>query len=521
MIIKALTIENFKGICDPVRIEFKPITLLFGPNSAGKSTVVQALHYAREILERNNVDADQVVGADEAFDLGGFKNVVHKHDTNLPIRLRFELSFSPLADYSDFFSTKVDNAWIEYEVKWSNFLEKPLVFSTSLGVDAEYFARIVCNEDGKNARIININQHHHLLASSGIDKIGDNTISPPLTKLLAMQMTTIKFSFLSSPETGDGGLFLDMYSALPLSIKINDDLRKEEVEEFLDDWSEPSSWETLNDFFQTYFAGITSLLRNELKLTRYIGPIRKTPPRIFSPVRTVDESRWSSGLAAWDRLYVSTPPFIEKVNEWLASDNRLNSGYRIKLKRYKELDIESPEYNALGSASYLDEAERTFDTIQRLPEKRRISMVDEARGVELQPHDIGIGISQVLPVVVAALDNSSGFVMVEQPELHIHPGLQTTLGDLFISQVGSGDKTFLLETHSEHLLLRLLRRIRETNDDELPPDIAPLTPEQLSVNYVEPTEVGLRIRQLLVSNDGDSLGEWPLGFFEERAKELY
>ncbi|MBV5329810.1 MAG: AAA family ATPase [Chlorobium sp.] len=520
MIIKALTIENFKGISEPVRIEFKPITLLFGPNSAGKSTVVQALHYAREILERNNVDADQVVGADEAFDLGGFKNVVHKHDTNLPIKLKFELNFSPLVDHSDFFSTKVENAWIEYEIKWSNFLEKPLVFSTSVGIEGEFFARIVCNEDGKNARIVDINHQHHLIAPSSFDEINDYKIVPPVSKLMAALMTTIKFMFLSS-EKGDTGLFLDIYSALPQSIQINEDLRKEDVEGFMDEWRESSSWETLNDFFGIYFAEITSLLRNELRQTRYIGPIRKTPPRIFSPVRTVDESRWSSGLAAWDRLYVSAPPFIEKVNGWLASDNRLNSGYRIKLKRYKELDIESPEYNALGSESYLDEAERTFDTIQRLPEKRRISMIDEARGVELQPHDIGIGISQVLPVVVAALDNSIGFIMVEQPELHIHPGLQTTLGDLFINQIGSGDKTFLLETHSEHLLLRLLRRIRETNDGELPPDIAPLTPDQLSVNYIEPTSNGLRIRQLLVSLNGDSHGEWPKGFFEERAGELF
>lgn len=56
MILKALTLENFKGIREPVRIEFAPVTLLFGPNNAGKSTVVQALHYAREIFERGNAD---------------------------------------------------------------------------------------------------------------------------------------------------------------------------------------------------------------------------------------------------------------------------------------------------------------------------------------------------------------------------------------------------------------------------------------------------------------------------------
>lgn len=58
MRLKSLTIENFKGISDPVTIELKPITLLFGPNSAGKSTIVQAFHYMREILERGNVDVD-------------------------------------------------------------------------------------------------------------------------------------------------------------------------------------------------------------------------------------------------------------------------------------------------------------------------------------------------------------------------------------------------------------------------------------------------------------------------------
>ena len=47
--ITAITIENFKGIKEPVRVELKPITLLFGPNSAGKSTIIHALHYAHEL----------------------------------------------------------------------------------------------------------------------------------------------------------------------------------------------------------------------------------------------------------------------------------------------------------------------------------------------------------------------------------------------------------------------------------------------------------------------------------------
>lgn len=88
MLISALTIENFKGIGSPVKIVFKPITLLFGPNSAGKSTILQALHYAREIFERQNFDPDKTLEGGESLDLGGFKNLVHKFDLSKSITLR-------------------------------------------------------------------------------------------------------------------------------------------------------------------------------------------------------------------------------------------------------------------------------------------------------------------------------------------------------------------------------------------------------------------------------------------------
>lgn len=513
MIIKALTIENFKGISDPVRVEFKPITLLFGPNSAGKSTIVQALHYAREVLERNNVNADRVSSADDSFDLGGFVNIVHRHDVNLPIRLKFEITFPSLADSSDYFTAKVETAWIEYEVKWSNFLEAPLVTSTKVGLDGEFFGEVICAEDGKRARIAEINYDHHLF------KFGDYDTDSGETRISSFYLDlteSVKDEYWPLASPSNLGLYVNQTTALPKFSGLHDEIRKIENE----DAHYEDSWEMVNDFLNTYFVGTTSVLCDELKRFRYIGPIRKTPTRIYSPVRTEDESRWSSGLAAWDLLYFSSPAFIDEVNRWIASENCLHTGYRVNLKRFKELDIDGPTYRSITTASFLDDSDFMTGELERLPEKRRLSLIDEGRGIEVQPYDIGIGISQVLPVVVAAIDKKSDFIIIEQPELHIHPGLQVSMGDLFISQIQDGEKTFILETHSEHLLLRLLRRIRETHDRDLPPAIDPLSPEQLSVNYIEPSDDGLRIRQLLISEDGDSLGAWPKGFFEERAQEL-
>src|SRR4051794_35442845 len=92
--ITAITIENFKGIGERFRLELKPLTLLFGPNSAGKSTIIQALHYAREILERRNLDASKTSSGGPFVELGGFQNFVHKRNPRLIIRLGFEMEFS-------------------------------------------------------------------------------------------------------------------------------------------------------------------------------------------------------------------------------------------------------------------------------------------------------------------------------------------------------------------------------------------------------------------------------------------
>lgn len=143
------------------------------------------------------------------------------------------------------------------------------------------------------------------------------------------------------------------------------------------------------------------------------------------------------------------------------------------------------------------------------------------------PRDVGVGISQMVPVVVACLMDPKGLVAIEQPELHIHPAIQVGMGDLFIeatqgSQPAIGaERTLLVETHSEHIMLRLLRRIREEVENELPPGIGGITPSDLSVIYVESGSEGVRFRRLRVSEDGDFLDRWPQGFFDERAEELF
>ena len=91
MRITAIELENFKGIADRVRVELKPITLLFGANSAGKSTILHALLYLRDVLERRNLDAITTPVSGAALDLGGFQRFVHKRELDRPIRIRVDM----------------------------------------------------------------------------------------------------------------------------------------------------------------------------------------------------------------------------------------------------------------------------------------------------------------------------------------------------------------------------------------------------------------------------------------------
>ena len=76
--ITDLWIENFKGIGKRQHIPLRPITLLFGRNSAGKSTVLHALLYLREIIENRNCDPINPIGGEQTLSLGGFANMLHR-----------------------------------------------------------------------------------------------------------------------------------------------------------------------------------------------------------------------------------------------------------------------------------------------------------------------------------------------------------------------------------------------------------------------------------------------------------
>jgi predicted ATPase len=119
--------------------------------------------------------------------------------------------------------------------------------------------------------------------------------------------------------------------------------------------------------------------------------------------------------------------------------------------------------------------------------------------------DIGFGASQLLPVIVAGYyAPEESLLIAEQPEIHLHPKAQTKLGDLFID-ISNHNKQLLVETHSEHILMRIQRRVADKT----------ISNKRVALYYCEPSKRGTSVRRINLDEYGQLQSDLPPSFFEE------
>ena len=633
-LITAVEIENFKGIGHPVRIDLRPITLLFGRNSAGKSTLLHALCYAHEILSHRSVDVRKTDLGGDQIDMGGFGQFVHRHDLRRRVRLRFDLSLegwqvpAPVREkmrHSDEAADEgperddlarfIRSGWVSLTVAWNGWKEKPMLARYEIGVNDSLVGRIIQSPDpGEEDVNLEFNRGHPLFDQHSRDASARSyavagQVGEAADPGAEWSLRSIALSGQTTP--------LPDWDAL---LRLNDG----EVLDTLDIGivgEGPKSLIRFQSLVSALFVGVGRTLRDELAALRYVGPMRELRPSVHAEVGSPAQDSWSDGTAAWNLLLYPEPDpvrqkrgLIDEVNDWLERRDRLDIGYKLLRKAFVELPAdEAPvwwirtfawlpdEYRNEDGEVDLDgwvrkEAAKMADRVEGDPteiearitggshgtvesgdtdtdssdqggsvadsmeatrrqyqilanivapvdklkrgrpasavrdlvgaiasasERTILELVAVGSNVGVRTSDVGTGISQILPVVVAALDpNRPGITAVEQPELHVHPRLQVELGDLFAQRVDQGGIS-LLETHSEHLMLRLLRRIEETGSGELPEGKPPLKPDQVSVVYVEQSDGEVRATRLRIDETGEFIDRWPQGFFDERDDELF
>jgi hypothetical protein len=594
MKIKSLTLKNFKGIGDiPQKIDFAPITLLFGPNSAGKSTILHALLYLDEIISRDNCNSETTFLGGESIDLGGFQSLVNGRDLNKSIELtiEFDLGEFDLSDYlSNFerehlsqagypevheFYPSLTSAKIFVQIRWSHSRKKAYVSRYESFLDDVLIASIISSPEKNNAqleklemgyfafynqspdyedipavnelineladdrwssnqqkidiharpyqsylieemrellrdeKIVNLNmlkamEYELNFRSTGSAKRFNSTIKSTLNRMLVDKSLQANIEYV--PLIGQKEAIPNLDSG----IKFPDEywVENQEVPDFV------VKQKFIESVINSAVTGPVKAIANWIDEMKYIGPIRQTPPRNFIPSSHNKSRDWGTGIAAWDIVSDIDHDLVQKINYWMGKE-RLNIGYQLKIKTYIEAEVKNGVVNTEHYSSHRDK-----------PHKK-VLLVKNNSNIEVLPADVGTGISQSFPVIALSCLNKKGLVAIEQPELHIHPKLQVELADLFVDSISSSSSMYLIETHSEHMLLRLLKRVREVSEQRKNSnlseffDLTHFTNSDLSIVYVQNDSEGSQFINLGVTEDGDFFDDWPDGFFDERDGELF
>jgi predicted ATPase len=152
--------------------------------------------------------------------------------------------------------------------------------------------------------------------------------------------------------------------------------------------------------------------------------------------------------------------------------------------------------------------------VDNASKKPLIQILLSKEDISINLVDVGQGMNQALPLVVRAniTDRPESIIVLEQPELHLHPAAHGDLAELFAKSAKQNDQTFIIETHSENILLRLRKLIIENDFG--------FTKDDLVIYWIEdaPTK-GKEIREITVDEEG-VLTDWPEGVFNESLNEI-
>ena len=232
---------------------------------------------------------------------------------------------------------------------------------------------------------------------------------------------------------------------------------------------------------QEVFSSLQTRFENLFRSIRYLGPLREYPRRNYAWQGKHSPGVGQHGEDMVTALFSGRIQFRdteEQIPMWLQRLDLIDS-YRLNPVLNTEKDYEFLVRKYKG-------------------------------GPEVRLTDVGFGVSQVLPVLVLCYYVPEGSILIlEQPEAHLHPKVQSELADLLIEVVKNRGLQIILESHSEHLLIRLMRRIAE---------------EQISANdtafyFCEMNEGVSEIERLDVDDYGN-ITNWPQNFFGDEMGDL-
>jgi predicted ATPase len=445
--LERVRIENFKAWRDTGELEFAPLTILFGPNSSGKSSINHLLMLLKQTVR--SADRNSVLDLGDPsspVDLGSFRDLIFRHQ--LRNRLRFELEWS-----------------LDTALEIRDPRSRHRYYGDRLAFRAEV-------RQPEASRVAQSEGFRYELRSRDPDTPGlDVNLTRDPKRPSRWKLVSENYDFVRT--TGRAW-------ELPRPVQF---------------YGFPN--EALVYFQNSAFlSDLEFNLEAQIGRVSYLGPLRSPPARRYTWGGGVPEDVGLNGGSAVQALLS-------------ARERSLNFRPRARTRSLETVVAEWLQEMGLIS---------TFDVVEIAPDsdlfevRVRVGRTSE----EVKLTDVGFGVSQVLPVVVQCFyAPANSTVLMEQPELHLHPSVQASLADLFIAAVTARERgkqrrvQLVVESHSEHLLRRLLRRIAEER----------VRPEDVAMYMCTQTRKGSAIERLEVDEYGDVLN-WPPDFFGNELEDV-
>lgn len=447
--------KNLRGFADTGWIDLKPLTILIGPNNTGKSTLYAPLLLLKQTIE-GRLASPGLVTRGEYLDGGTFQDLVTDHDTSRKIEFWFRLT-------DDDTPRLVARPEAIDNVLEASPRQLRISFSPNER-DVALHSYVVLDEDGTT------------LLARNRKKDGRYSIRGPFWARVREHTQTgarsgLLRSWVRTTEAERPMNFL-FQSIDPIQFVVRSMVERGKDEQEVDEsFAEVF---VLIGQFNALLEGVGHVVRSLLSSASYLGPLRAEPRRWYEISGERPTAVGVRGGYAPEVLFrAPRSDFRAEVATWM---KRFGFGQRLTFRESEDAEV--------------------------------FSVLLDARpgGPPVNLADSGFGASQLLPVIVEAINTQKRrLLIVEQPEIHLNPRLQAELGDLF-ALVPQAEGTVIVETHSEHLLMR----IRTLLAKQL------LQPSDVALYFTERRGGRSHIRRVPISPLGEIRAtEWPQEFFGE------
>lgn len=461
-----ISIYNFKSIGSLVNYEMRPLTILSGTNSSGKSSFIQLLLLLKQTLQDDSAQRPLDIKGD-LFKVRSYMDILKGKTRDNKLKIELTFNKGELSNYKDFYEISFYNAaFDDYNLHIAtefDFIENQIIVSL-------FEVKFACLGPENKESFIRFENKDSVLNIETDSAVFNDDLYREQGKYITKKINYSSF--------------------IPSDVQIEFEIEIINIED-------KKTIEKRTIKLVPKLDGIKAILHDFFNTLNYVGPLRQAPKDEYSIY-----GRENSVGIEGENVAEAFNHLSEKPIPYFKIEENEDS---VSFIKDENIFINAVKY-------WLCEKFKLCSDIYSVKEgDAYVIYVQSNSGVKSTIKHVGFGISQILPIVVEGLRIKVGEILIlEQPEIHLHPKIQSQLTDFLLSLVKEGKKV-ILETHSDHLITRLRRRIAEDPTNEMDNEVL--------LTFVEVGSNDILFRSIDIDDYGN-LDYFPDDFIENPDTEL-